>query len=200
MIYDSVIIFSGESCSMTHLKDLMVLKDLKDLQNNYPRTVTPMTVWYVLGPAGAGKSVLINNVLKKYENLAYLSPDKILKDSGLPYEQAREIMSNIIDAHIEHRKSFITEGTGQNENLYDHLMRYKRDASTKLIVSYIDIDLDIALKRNRNRARVLPDELVRLLHQKSTRNRDLWKDFDCHYIDYKDLIDDQTTSDYSQIY
>lgn len=47
----------------------------------------------------------------------------------------------------------------------------------------------MALIRNKTRKRILSDDIVKTVHNNCTKRRHLWKEFDCEYINYKDLLD-----------
>ncbi len=150
-----------------------------------------MLIVFVLGPIGAGKSYYINNLLSKNkidDELIFLSSDNLMKTTKMTYEQTRNQMGNIIQECVEKRKSFITEGTGQHDDLYDLFSLYKKMDFIDLKIIYIDVDMSIALERNESRTRVLSHETVLEVHFRCSKRRDLWKDFDCTYIDYKDLF------------
>lgn len=153
-----------------------------------------VTIWFVLGPIGAGKSSYINKVLQT-NDLVFLSPDLIKKEKNTSYLETRELMENLIKQHIENKISFIIEGTGQHDDVYDLFTSYKNDPTVNLKVTYIDIDLETALERNKSRERVLPDNIVRDVYKKCKKRRHLWKEFNCEYIDHKDLfVKDQNFS------
>jgi dephospho-CoA kinase len=147
-----------------------------------------MTVWFVLGPIGAGKSTFIQIISETYPHLEYLSADIVKRDLQLSYGETREKMAKIIKEHIDRRISFITEGTGQHDELYDLLKEYKEDPAIDLKVTYIDVPLETALHRNRSRDRVLSDETVTEVHSRCTIRKNLWIDFNCEYLDYKSIM------------
>jgi len=99
--------------------------DEKFMLNNNEKQNEKMTIWFVLGPIGAGKSSYINKILSKCK-LVFLSPDLIEKERKISYSETRELMENIMKQHVENRISFIIEGTGQHDDLYDLLVEYKK--------------------------------------------------------------------------
>lgn len=153
---------------------------------NHMNNESRMSVWFILGPIGAGKSFFINMLLKTHK-LTYLSPDILQRDRHISYIEARERMELIMRHHIDKSIPFITEGTGQYDDLRDLFVSYTKQ-NIDLKVFYIDVDLSVALKRNKNRTRVLDDSVVLWVHAQSTARRHLWKEFDCVYLDYKDLL------------
>lgn len=158
-----------------------------------------MTLWFVLGPAGAGKSSLITRVLKnKQVDLTYISADILKRDTNLPYIKVREMMEKIVIQAVKDRVSFVTEGTGQHDDLYNWFSTLKKDPEIDLKITYIDIPLDVALERNRTRTRVLDDSIVKQIYENSLKRRDKWKDFGCHYVNYKDIM--VCDGDFSEIY
>lgn len=159
-----------------------------------------MIVWFVLGSPGAGKSILISRIIKDKNFLNYISADIIKRDTNLSYLQVRNMMGDIINQHVKNHKSFITEGTGQHDDLYDLLLDYKNNPSIDLRITFIDVPLSVALERNKKRTRVLDDEIVIKIYGGSMERRHRWKDFDCHYVNYKDLIVGEELIDFSQIY
>ena len=66
-----------------------------------------MSVWFILGPIGAGKSFFINMLLKTHKP-AYLSPDILQRDRHISYIEARERMELIMRHHIDKSIPFIT--------------------------------------------------------------------------------------------
>lgn len=159
-----------------------------------------MIVWFVLGPIGAGKSTFIQEILLKEEKkgvrLQYLSADVLKKRDNLTYIEARKKMEQIIREHVERGIDFVTEGTGQHDDMYGLFESYKKNPGIELRVTYIDIDIEVALERNKKRTRVLPDDVVREVHENSRKRKGLWKDFGCEYVDYRDLhSDDMANSD-----
>lgn len=168
-----------------------------DIQEVKPMKLTkeqPMTVWFVLGPIGAGKSSYINTLMRA-NKLAYLSADIVKREQNLSYADTRILMEKIIQQHIDSRTSFITEGTGQHDDLYDLFVEYK-SMDIDLKVTFIDVDLDVALERNKNRTRVLSDDTVREVHRRCMERRHRWKEFGCTYISYKDLLSPSQTYDH----
>ncbi|VBB18733.1 hypothetical protein YASMINEVIRUS_1265 [Yasminevirus sp. GU-2018] len=151
-------------------------------------TATRATVWFVLGPIGAGKSTYIHHVMKEHPHLTLLSADILKRDHNLSYLETRNLMERIIKGHVDSGISFITEGTGQHDDLYDLFVEYKQNDSLDLRVTYIDVDIEVALERNRKRTRVLTDDTVREVHERCGVRRHRWKDFGCEYISYKDLL------------
>lgn len=147
-----------------------------------------MLVWFVLGPIGAGKSSYINKLLLTH-NLVFLSPDVLQKRENLSYLEARSEMEKIIQQHIENKISFVIEGTGQHDDLYDLFKSFKHNSSINLKVTYIDVTLEIALTRNKARARILSDDTVRDVFNKCNQRRHLWNEFNCEYINYENIID-----------
>lgn len=158
-----------------------------------------MVVWFVFGPMGAGKSSYITREVRG-TSLVYLSADKLKRDTNLPYLQVRDMMGDIIAEHIRDRKSFVTEGTGQHDDIYDVLSKYKEDPNIDLRVTFIDIPLDIALERNKNRVRVIDDATVKEVYKKCEKLRNRWKDFACEYVNYNDIFIDNESFDFSQVY
>jgi predicted kinase len=158
-----------------------------------------MIIKYVLGPPGAGKSSFIYRTIKD-TTISYLSTDRIRKDRGLSYEDATKIMPKIFEEHLKNRISFIAEGTGQSDELYKIFTEYKRDKMIDFKIMFIDISLADALERNKNRERALDDSIVKDVYDKCMAKRHLWKDFDCEYVNYKDIMVDKQFLDYSKIY
>jgi dephospho-CoA kinase len=159
-----------------------------------------MIAWFILGSPGAGKSILISRIIKEKIFLNYISADIIKRDTKLSYLQVRNMMGDIISQHVKNHKSFITEGTGQHDDLYDLFLDYKKSPLIDLRVTFIDVPLSVALERNKKRTRVLDDKIVTKIYGKSMERRHRWKDFDCHYVNYKDLIVSEELIDFSQIY
>src|SRR5271154_3371314 len=95
-----------------------------------------MIAWFVLGSPGAGKSTLISRIIKEKENLKYISADIIQRDTKLSYLQVRKMMGDIITQYVKDHKSFITEGTGQHDDLYDLFLDYKKDPLIDLKVTF----------------------------------------------------------------
>lgn len=161
-----------------------------------------MIVWFVFGGIASGKTHYINKILTIDKDLVYLSADILMIEKNISYFEAREQMGKIIEQHITDNKSFITEGTGQHNDTYDWLVSFKKQPHVQLRVTYIDVPIDIAIKRNRNRImsnnlqndgfvhRIVSDEDVVKIYNNSKINSVLWKDFDCNYINYLDLMDD----------
>jgi predicted kinase len=149
-----------------------------------------MIVWFILGPIGAGKTTFIrNHILNVSGNkLKYLSADILKERYELQYDDARNIMGHIMDRYIKKGMSFVTEGTGQHDDLYQMLLRYKQNESIELRITYLDVSLEIALQRNRQRDRVLDDETVRTVYENSQKRKEKWKEFNCQYIDMNELI------------
>jgi predicted kinase len=152
-----------------------------------------MIIWFVLGPIGAGKSTHINKLLQT-NKLIFLSPDLLGKEKGTSYQDTRIMMEKIMEECVEKKTSFIIEGTGQNDDLYGLLATYHADPSIQLSIQYIDIDLEAALQRNKSRERVLSDETVAEVHNRCCQRKHLWKDFNCEYLNYKDLINSNLKS------
>lgn len=146
-----------------------------------------MQIIFVLGAIGAGKSTYIHNEILSNNSIKYLSADLLKKRENLTYQEARKKMGKIIQRSVEKRESFITEGTGQHDDMYDLFKSYSNDPEIDLQIMYIDIDLETALKRNKNRVRVLDDETVKRVYRNSQARKHLWKDFNCRYIDYRDI-------------
>lgn len=165
-------------------------RKLTDIKNNKDIPI----VWFVLGPIGAGKSSYINTLMRS-NNLVYLSADVLKRESKLSYTDTRILMEKIIHGYIEKRISFITEGTGQHDDLYDLFIEYKR-MEIDLRVTFIDVDLDVALLRNKNRTRVLDDLTVREVHCRCMERRHRWAEFGCQYINYKDLLSHSQSYDH----
>jgi predicted kinase len=138
-------------------------------------------VWFILGPIGAGKSTYIHKILETVK-INYLSPDLVTKDKNLSYQEARSYIGNLMKEHIEEKKSFIIEGTGQRDELYNLFVSYKNNPDINLKVTFIDVDLETAIKRNKNRIRVLPESTVKEVYEKCYERRYKWKDFNCQYI------------------
>lgn len=146
-----------------------------------------MIIWFVLGPIGAGKSTYIDKLLRT-NKLVFLSPDLLGKEKGTSYQDTRVMMEKIMEDHVEKKISFIIEGTGQNDDLYDLLATYRADPLIQLSITYIDIDLETALQRNKSRERILSNETVVEVHRRCCQRKHLWKDFNCEYLNYKDLM------------
>ena len=118
--------------------------------------------WFVLGPSGAGKSTYITRKVKKHneekdnENnqITYLSADILIRDKGINYQTAREVMEKTISLFVEKGIPFVTEGTGQHDDTYPLFEKYSKDPRIDLKITYIDIDLKTAIARNKSRKRV----------------------------------------------
>lgn len=160
------------------------------------RNQNKMTVWFVLGPIGAGKSSFIATILKTHD-LVYLSADIVQRERKLSYADTRNLMEKIIKEHIDNKISFIIEGTGQHDDLYDLFVDYRK-SGINLKVTFIDVDLDVALRRNKSRTRVLEDETVRNVYRRCMERRHRWKEFGCTYISYKDILSE--SHNYSAVY
>jgi tRNA uridine 5-carbamoylmethylation protein Kti12 len=156
-----------------------------------------MKIWFILGPIGAGKSTLVHKIQQAH-NIIYLSADLLKKENGMSYEATRDQMGRIISHHVKNNISFITEGTGQHSDMYDLFCSYKQNVNIELHIIYINIDLATCIKRNKFRTRVLSNEIVKEVYDRSSSNRHLWKDFGCIYIDFRDLLVDNF--DFSKIY
>lgn len=158
-----------------------------------------MVVWFVLGPIGAGKTCLISRITQE-NKIKYLSADLLKKETNLTYLEVREKMGEIIGQHVMDRISFVTEGTGQHDDIYDVFRKYKNDPMIDLKITFIDIPLNIALERNKNRTRILQDSVVEEVYTNCMKRREMWKDFSCEYVNYKDLMVDEKLLDFSKIY
>jgi len=152
-----------------------------------------MIIWFVLGPIGAGKSTYIDRILQT-NKLVFLSPDLLKKEKGTTYPDTRIMMEKIIEEHVEKKISFIIEGTGQHDDLYGLLTTYCADNSIQLKVTYIDVDLEVAVQRNQSRERVLSDDIVIEVHHRCCQRKHLWKDFNCEYLNYRDLMNSSVKS------
>src|SRR5579872_3955801 len=110
-----------------------------------------MIVWFILGPIGAGKTTFITSCIKqkKHFGAVYLSADVIMKKYNMSYLDARNKMETIINEHIAENKSFITEGTGQHNDLFDWFVSFADNKNIELKLTYIDVDLDVAMERNK---------------------------------------------------
>lgn len=148
-----------------------------------------MNIYFVLGSIGAGKThYIMHTLLPALKKTNYLSPDLIIRDQKLDYYQARERMTTLMSEHVNEKRDFITEGTGQHYELFELFKEYTKDPDIKLHVYYIDIPIEVALKRNNERFRSLESDLVMDIYNKSVKNRALWQQFGCQYLNYLDIL------------
>jgi cytidylate kinase len=199
---DSELVAQEKTQDNKHTKDTQNPQYI--LQSRYnPESINKiddkMTVWFVLGPIGAGKTCLISRIVKEH-NIKYLSADILKKETNLSYLEVRKLMGDIIGQHILDRISFVTEGTGQHDDIYDVFVKYKKNPMIDLKITFIDIPLNVALKRNKKRERVLDDSVVEDVYKNCMAKRERWKDFSCNYVDYKSLMVDKELLDFSVIY
>lgn len=144
---------------------------------------TKSIIWFVLGPIGAGKTTYIKNVLLKQYKLDFLCTDDIIKEKGFKrYEDAVQYVRDLTQHKVDNNISFISEGTGQHEGLYEWFSVYDKDPTKEVRVTYIDTKLEDALKGNSGRTRVLNDETVKRVYYKSKMNKHMWVDFNCEYL------------------
>jgi len=139
--------------------------------------------WFVLGPIGAGKTTYIKNVILKKYDLDFICTDEIIKDKGFEkYEDVIQYVRDLTQYKVDNNISFISEGTGQHEGLYEWFDTYSKDPNKELRITYLDVKLEEALLGNSSRTRQLDNEVVTKVYHGSRKNKHMWKDFNCKYL------------------
>jgi len=131
---------------------------------------------FVLGPMGAGKTTVLQEVIKKksvYKTYAFVDTDELMeKLDGFDservddfYPKARSIAIKLTDWLLNENISFVAEGTCVKYlELKDYMQRLKSKGYVIRVMQVNDISLDEILMRTSKRERKVSEDVVRSIY------------------------------------
>lgn len=136
---------------------------------------------FFIGPMGAGKSYQVNFFFSEESRrtrFAFVDTDEIMSElDGYSHDRAkdfypiaRNIAVQLTDWLLEHRISFVAEGTGVNyADMTDYLRRLRKADYTIQICFLDHVDEATALQRMQTRSRTVPADMASQIYHNSIK-------------------------------